>query len=80
MARGRPTSRSQREMRQCDVFKRHAARAATGQFGKYSVNPFPYRHKIVAKSLRSGYSQMSLTGISCRWLEDFLPRPAVRPT
>jgi len=45
---------------------------------KYSVNPFPYRHKIVAQTLRSGYSQMSLTGTSCRWREDFLPRPALR--
>ena len=33
-----------------------------------------------AKFLRNGYSQMSLTGMSCSRLVNFFPRPVVRPT
>jgi hypothetical protein len=34
---------------------------------------------MLAKLLRSGYSQISFTGLSKWWLVDFLPRPVLRP-
>ena len=39
-----------------------------------------YRQSTAAKSLRNGYSQMSLIGMIWWWTEDFLPRPVVCPT